>query len=45
MTPPPAADLEKATIHRVTLRLIPFLFIPFIFDWMDRDTAAIGEAG
>src|SRR5256886_15851309 len=33
MTPP---DIATAALRRVTLRLIPFLFILYIIAWLDR---------
>jgi MFS transporter, ACS family, tartrate transporter len=40
MTPP---DLATATLRKVTLRLIPFLFILYIVAWLDR--VNVGFAG
>ena len=38
---PAASDLERATMRRVTARLIPFLFVLYIFNWMDRENVGI----
>src|SRR2546429_8575272 len=36
MTPP---DIATAALRRVTLRLIPFLFVLYIIAWLDRVNA------
>lgn len=35
------ADLEQETIRRVSLRLIPFLFILYLFNFLDRTNVAL----
>jgi ACS family tartrate transporter-like MFS transporter len=35
------SDLARATIRRVTLRLLPFLFILFLFNCLDRTNLGI----
>jgi len=40
MNPP---DIASATLHKVTLRLIPFLFLLYIVAWLDR--VNVGFAG
>ena len=34
-------DLARATIRRVSLRLLPFLFVLYICNWMDRENVGI----
>src|SRR4029453_18556006 len=38
---PTVSDLERTTMRRVTARLIPFLFVLYIFNWMDRENVGI----
>jgi ACS family tartrate transporter-like MFS transporter len=38
---PIVSDLERTTMRRVTLRLIPFLFVLYIFNYMDRENVGI----
>ena len=33
---PPSADVASAVLRKITLRLIPFLFILYIVAWLDR---------
>src|SRR5204862_7511945 len=40
MTPP---DIATAALRRVTLRLIPFLFVLYVVAWLDR--VNVGFAG
>ena len=40
---PSAADVASATLRKVTLRLIPFLFVLYIVAWLDR--VNVGFAG
>jgi ACS family tartrate transporter-like MFS transporter len=44
--PPPIAhrrlpDIESATIRQISLRLLPFLFVLYVFNWMDRENVGI----
>ena len=34
-------DVERATMRRVSLRLLPFLFLLYIFCWLDRSNISI----
>ena len=34
-------DLARATMRRVSLRLLPFLFLIYIFTFLDRTNVAI----
>jgi hypothetical protein len=34
-------DLARATMRRVSLRLLPFLFLIYIFNFLDRTNVAI----
>ncbi len=34
-------DLERATLRRVSVRLLPFLFLLYIFCWFDRSNISI----
>ena len=35
------ADLARATMRRVSLRLLPFLFLIYVFNFLDRTNVAI----
>lgn len=34
-------DVELSTMHRVSFRLLPFLFLLYIFCWLDRSNISI----
>jgi len=37
----PSPTLESTTIRAVSLRLLPFLFVLYVFNWMDRENVGI----
>ena len=37
------AELARATMRRVTMRLLPFLFALYVVNWMDRENLAIAK--
>ena len=37
-------DLARATMRRVSLRLLPFLFLIYVFNFLDRTNVAIAAS-
>ena len=44
-TTPPASDLASPTRHHIALRLLPFLFLVYIVNYMDRTSVAYAAIG